>query len=411
MSLDRNVTLQSPVTPDEVTATRQPTERASTLPPRVFHDPDVLNYEIEAWFRRDWLNIGREEDAPEPGSYFLVNVFDEQIIVVRSNDCELRAFYNVCRHRGATILSESAGQRQYFQCPYHGWVYDLEGRLQRPPHTRSLQDFHCEHYGLYHVRLGTWQGFVFINLSPEAPPLEAYLETEWLFHQPNEFNRYSLREFRRAKHMEYEVRANWKVIMENYAECYHCPDVHPLLNRMTPFKPVQSSSGWGMELVDGYETLSMDGYLNGRPILPGAREEDLKRVYYLGIWPNFLYAIHPDYLLTHHAWPIDAENTKVICELFAHADAIAQPGFDLSSPAEFWDRTNLEDWHVCELQQEGTRSRVHTPGRYIAREGGTHAFDVMVADRYANDGKKTVLADGEHEGETIHSCDIVAQTE
>jgi glycine betaine catabolism A len=411
MVLDRSLTLRCPVTPDEVAATRQPTERASTLPPRVFHDPNVFEYEIETWFRRDWLIVGREEDAPDPGSYFLVNVLGEQIIIVRDDDAKLRAFYNVCRHRGATIVSETTGQRQYFQCPYHGWVYDLKGRLQRPPHTRPLQDFACEHFGLYQARLGTWQGFVFINLSLDTPSLESYLEEQWLFLQPKDVDRYPFREFRRAKHMEYEVRANWKVIMENYAECYHCPDVHPLLNKMTPFTPVRSSTGWGMELVDGYETLSMDGYLNGRPTLPGAREEDLKRVYYLGIWPNFFYAVHPDYLLTHHAWPIDAENTKVVCELYAHADAIAQPGFDLDSPAEFWDTTNLEDWHVCELQQEGTKSRVHTPGRYIVREGGTHSFDVMVADRYANDGKRTVLFPQEREGHAIQRCDIVAQAE
>ena len=125
----------SPVTAAEVAATRQPTERAHLLPPRVFHDPAVLAYEQEAWFAGGWVSVGREEDALVPGQYFLTSVNGESLIVVRGTDGVLRAFYNVCRHRGATLVEEECGTGPRFQCPYHAWIYDLEGRLKTPRHT------------------------------------------------------------------------------------------------------------------------------------------------------------------------------------------------------------------------------------------------------------------------------------
>jgi Rieske 2Fe-2S family protein len=197
--------------------------------------------------------------------------------------------------------------------------------------------------------------------------------------------------------MVYDVKANWKALVENYSECYHCPGVHPLLNHITPagMKGGISLTGSGqwscgsMVMTDDYETLSTDGYLHGRPVLPSMGQEDLKHVYYAWIWPNMLFSLHPDFLMTHQVWPIDAERSIVTCELFFHPTAIEQPDFDPSGPAEFWDITNREDWHVCELQQRGTAMSAYVPGRYASNEGMVHEFDVMVADKYASDGQTT----------------------
>jgi Rieske 2Fe-2S family protein len=147
-----------------------------------------------------------------------------------------------------------------------------------------------------------------------------------------------------------------------------------------------------MELSGDFETLSMDGYRHGRSAIPGMTEADLGRVYYAWIWPNLLFSLHPDYLMTHQVWPKDAEHSTVICELYFDPAAMAEPDFDPSGPADFWDRTNREDWHVCELQQAGTRSRAYTPGRYAAIERMVHSFDARVADRYAGDGVRTDVA-------------------
>jgi Rieske 2Fe-2S family protein len=383
----------SPIDPDEVEATRRPTERARTLPGRVYHDPAVYEWEHEAWFSREWLFIGREEDAPEVGSFFRCSVAGENLVVVRGNDGTLRTFYNVCRHRGATIVEEQRGRIVRFQCPYHAWIYDLEGNLRPPRHTETLEEFSCEAFSLFPVRCETWAGFVFLNLDPAAQSL-----SEHLGEFPSHFDRFPLTSLRCATRMEYEVRANWKALMENYAECYHCPGVHPLLNHITPYNLGGYLAGGGewagswMELTGDFETLSTDGYLHGRNAIPGMTEDDLKRVYYAWIWPNLLFSLHPDYLMTHRVRPLDAEHSTVICELYFHPETMKQPDFDVSGPAEFWDLTNRQDWHVCELQQTGTASRVYVPGRYAAIERMVHSFDARVADRYAGDGARTDVA-------------------
>jgi Rieske 2Fe-2S family protein len=243
------------------------------------------------------------------------------------------------------------------------------------------------------VRCETWHGFVFLNLDASAPSL-----AEHLGEFPTHFERFPLPDLRRARRMEYEVRANWKALMENYAECYHCPGVHPLLNQMTPYNLggyLPGAGEWAgswMELTGDFETLSTDGYRHGRSAIPGMNDDDLRRVYYAWVWPNLLFSLHPDYLMTHQVRPRDAEHSTVICELYFHPDTMAQPDFDVTGPAEFWDLTNRQDWHVCELQQAGTRSRAYVPGRYAAIERMVHAFDARVADRYAGDGVRTDVA-------------------
>jgi glycine betaine catabolism A len=302
----------------------------------------------------------------------------------------LRAFYNICRHRGATIVEEDAGQLVRFQCPYHAWVYDLEGNLRPPRHTETLEEFDCAAFSLFPVRLETWQGFIFLNLDKDAPPL-----AEHIGEFPMHFDRFPIADLKRAKRMEYTVRANWKALMENYAECYHCPGVHPLLNHLTPYNLggyLGGAGAWAaswMELTGDFETLSSDGYMHGRTPMPGMQEHDLKRVYYAWIWPNLLFSLHPDYLMTHQVWPIDAESSFVYCDLYCHPETMTQPDFDIAGPSEFWDLTNRQDWHVCELQQRGTASAAYTPGRYAAIERMVHTFDARVADLYAGDGVMT----------------------
>jgi Rieske 2Fe-2S family protein len=384
---------RSPVDADEVAPVRRPVDQAHLLPPRVFHDPRVFEYEQDEWFARTWLCVGREEDAAEPGSYFLATVAGESVVVVRGRDGTLRAFSNVCRHRGSTLLAEPAGRLVRFQCPYHAWTYDLDGRLRRASHTEELIDFEPAENGLHAVGLETWQGFVFVAL----PPADAGLAQQ-LADLPGHIARFPIGDLRRARRIEYEVGANWKVIAENYSECYHCPGVHPQLNRLTPYdsgRNFESKGAWAggwMELSGEAHTMSTDGTRHGRPPLPGLVAEDERRIYYFVVWPNLLLSLHPDYVMTHQVWPIDAERSRVTCEWLFHPEAMARSDFDPSDAVEFWDLTNRQDWAVCELQQQGTRSRSYVPGRYSLMEDMVHAFDLMVADRYAGDGVVTRFA-------------------
>jgi Rieske 2Fe-2S family protein len=382
--------LESPISPADVVATRRPTTEANVLPPRVFHDPDVFAYEMENWYGGGWVSVGREEDALVAGQYFLASVAGESMIVVRGNDGVLRAFYNVCRHRGAVLVEDESGQMPRFQCPYHAWIYDLEGRLKTPRHTELLVDFDPAAWGLVEATCATWQGIVYLDLLGEAPPL-----TEWLGDAVPNFARFDLGALRRARRIDYDVKANWKALIENYEECYHCPGVHPQLNKITPYNtgaylPWQGPFiGSYMDVLPEYETLSLTGEAAGRPPIPGMTAEDEHRVYYFGVWPNQLLSLHPDYLMLHWLVPLEPGRTLVRCEWYFDPAEMAKSDFDPSDAIDFWDLTNRQDWHVCELQQRGTKSRAYTAGRYSAIESSVHGFDLLVADRYANDGVVT----------------------
>jgi Rieske 2Fe-2S family protein len=375
---------------DDVAATRLPVERASLLPPRVFHDADVFEWEREAWFARSWVCVGREEDAAAPGEYVLAQVAGESLALVRGEDGELRALYNVCRHRGARILEEDTGRLARIQCPYHAWTYALDGSLRRARHTEPLVGFEAEENGLLAARLETWQGFVFVNLDDDAPPLR-----DALGDLPDRLARFDLGSLRRARRIDYAVAANWKVIGDNYSECYHCPGVHPQLNKLTPYDVggnFESNGPWAggwMQLAPGFETMSIDGSAHGRPRLPGWSAADADHVLYFVVWPNLLLSVFPDYAMTHGVWPLEPGRSLVRCEWYFDPETMARDGFDPSGAVEFWDLTNRQDWHVCELVQEGTRSRAYTRGRYSYMEDMVHAFDVMLADRYAQDGLTT----------------------
>ena len=380
----------SPVSAADVANVRRPTLEANVLPARVYHDQDVFNFERDAWYAGGWVAAGREEDAVRPGQYFLAPVAGENIIIVRGNDGVLRGFYNVCRHRGSTMVEEECGTLVRFQCPYHAWVYDLEGRLKQPRHTELLVDFDPAEWGLVPVDTAIWQGIVYVDLSGSAPPL-----TEFLGDIATEFDRFNLGALRRARRIDYDVKANWKALVENYQECYHCPGVHPQLNRITPYTSGQylPSSGAGMnsymEVLPEFETLSMTGAADGREPMPGMTDEDDKRIYYSAVWPNLLFSLHPDYLMLHFIAPLEPGRTLVRCEWYFDPAEMAKPDFSPDDAIEFWDLTNRQDWHVCELQQQGTKSRGYTQGRFSSMESSVHGFDLMVADRYANDGNAT----------------------
>jgi Rieske 2Fe-2S family protein len=367
----------------EVAAVRRPYRSATQMPARVFHDPGVFAFERERWFAREWLCVGRAEDAAAPGEYFLAEPAGESVIVLRGGDGVLRAFYNVCRHRGSRLLEEACGAVAKIHCPYHAWIYELDGALRTARHTEGLEGFDRGEYGLRAVRCEVWQGFVFVCLDAGAPAL-----TTVLGDLGAHLGRFDLGALRRVRQMSYDVAANWKVIGENYSECYHCPGVHPQLNRLSRYDTGADYAAEGawkggyMELSDGVETLSTSGLRHGRPALPGMTKQDTRRVHYYLLWPNLLLSLHPDYLLTHQVWSVEPGRSTVHCDWYFPAGADS----DQEDVVDFWDLTNRQDWHVCELQQRGTASRGYTPGRYSDQEDAVHAFDLMCVDRYAMDG-------------------------
>jgi Rieske 2Fe-2S family protein len=368
-------------------ATRRPVEWASTLIPDAYRSAEFYAIEQERVFAGSWVAAGCASELRAPGDVLVASVAGQSLILTRNRQNELRGFYNVCRHRGATIVEEACGTLPRFQCPYHAWVYDLGGKLKQPRHTELLEDFDPAEWGLIPVRVATWQGIVYVDLSGAAEPLEEFLGDIAIG-----LERFDLGALRRARRIDYDVKANWKAIGENFQECYHCPGVHPQLNRITPYDSGTYLSSAGaamnsfMEILPQFETLSLTGAADGRAPMPGMTEEDDRRIYYSVIWPNQLFSLHPDYLMLHWVTPLEPGRTIVRCEWYFDPAEMAKPDFRPDDAIEFWDLTNRQDWHVCELQQQGTKSRAYTAGRYSSMESSVHGFDLMVADRYANDG-------------------------
>jgi Rieske 2Fe-2S family protein len=391
MTAARTPRRPSPLTAEELASIRRPFRGARLLPGRAYHDDAFLEFEREEWFFRDWVAVARAEEVPDPGNFVLRDYFGESVLLVRGGDDIVRAFYNVCRHRGTVVEERECGTAVRFQCPYHAWIYDLDGRLIRAKHTEDLEDFSLATSGLTPIRAEVWGGWVFLCFDAATPGLEAYLD-DWFGHHAS-FER-DFGRLRRAARLEYDVAANWKIVAENYSECYHCPGVHPLLNKLTPydlgedFFPSGPWKGGWMVFANGCETMSMDGRRHGRPLLYARDETEAGRIYYYILWPNLIVSVHPDYVLTHQAWPDGPSSSKVVCDLYVDVDSVGSA--DVSGAVEFWDLTNRQDYHVVELQQQGTRSRSWEAGRYSNQEASVHAFDLMCADRYARDGRRTV---------------------
>ena len=354
---------------------------ARTLPAAAYNSDEVLRLELSEFFAKEWLCVGRAADIPAAGDYFVKHLGAESIVMLRGADQLIRAFYNVCRHRGSRLFDADSGRGlARILCPYHSWSYHLDGTVQTAPKMGA--GFCKADFSLNAVRAELHEGFIFICLDPAAAPLARHLA------ELPDLGRFHMPELVCGKRIEYEVAANWKLICENYSECYHCPNAHPQLNRLTDLiarseKDQEIGScfnGGPMKLRDGIETMSMSGR-SSVPTIPGLTHEDCRYVHYYVIYPNLLLSPHPDYVLTHTAWPLAPGRTRVVCEFLFTREAADAPNFDPSDIVEFWDITNRQDWALCERAQLGTQSRGYRPGPYQDSEDCVHTFDRWYAGR------------------------------
>jgi Rieske 2Fe-2S family protein len=350
------------------------TPGATTLPQRYFTSPEVFAEEQEAIFSRQWVCVGHQSQVASPGDYFLQELARESLIITRDQQQVVRAFYNVCRHRGTRLCEEATGHSSTIQCPYHAWTYALDGLLIGAPQMDGVEGFEKKNYSLGAVAVAVWDGFIFVNLAADPTPLD---EVFAVLH--GKFMHWNLSALRSAKRIDYDVRANWKLIFENYSECYHCPGVHPMLSKVSPYDSAENDLCEGPFLggfmsINKGASLTMSGNACALPV-GDIRGEDHARVFYYSIFPNLLLSMHPDYVMVHLLWPQAADRTRVVCDWFFHPDAFARADFNPDDAVEFWDRTNREDWHVCELSQQGIGSRAYQPGPYSPRESIPAAWD------------------------------------
>jgi Rieske 2Fe-2S family protein len=334
-----------------------------TLPGRDYYAPEVYAADLEHVFSPSWVCVGRAETIAVPGAFITAEVSNEQLIVIRGKDDRLRAFANSCRHRGTLLLEGAGTVNGAIRCPYHSWTYGFDGRLLGSPNVRAEDGLERDAYGLWQVPLDEWDGFVFVNLDGSAPPLAGVLAT--LPDSPTELSRYGVRELRIGATREYDVAANWKIVVENYHECLHCPGVHPELVKIVPLyrrgEVEEDGQTLGNSMGHGLTSFTESG-VSTLPRLPGLTDLDQHTFYGAYIPPNLIINYHSETVNAVTIQPAGAEHTIVRSSFLFRPETVAADGFDPSEVVEFRDLVARQDWAVCELAQRGVRSRFFQGG-------------------------------------------------
>jgi glycine betaine catabolism A len=370
----------------------------TTLPRRAYRSEEFFDLERERIFFRDWVCVGREETIPEAGSYLMLDLLGESLLVVRTREGGIGCFHNVCRHRGSRLViddpatSDAAGLpcaagrfKGSIVCPYHSWTYGLAGELRNAPFLTESDGLRKEQLPLFSVDVETWGGFVFVNLSRDGSgePPERNLPAQ-LGEIPENLAHYPLSDLRTGGRITYEVESNWKCIVENFNECYHCGPVHPELCEIVPaFREAGGGElDWenGVPHREGATTFTFSGTTERAPF-PGLDEEE--RVRHKGelVYPNLMVSVSPDHVAAFTLWPTEAGHTRIDCDFLFHPDEMAKASFDPSDAIEFWDLVNRQDWRICESVQAGMGSRVFRSGYYAPMEDWSMDIRRYLSDR------------------------------
>jgi Rieske 2Fe-2S family protein len=348
-----------------------------TLPGEFYVSDAILAEESEKIFARAWHCVGRAARVAEPGQYFLATIAAESIIVLRDRKGALRAFFNVCRHRGTRICREEAGHfGETIQCPYHAWTYRTDGELIGSPHMQDVAGFEKKDYPLHAAAIGEWEGFVFVSIARDPQPFETAWRT-----MIGRLSRYGLRDLVVGHRVVYDVQANWKLAFQNYSECLHCPTIHPKLATVLPYQSGANDLtdgpflGGYMELTPPNQSATMSGALAGALVSPSLPEADRHRAFYYTLMPNMFLSLHPDYVNYYLVHPVSAGRTRIESEWLFHPDTVRDGSKNIRDAIDFWDLTNRQDWDIVERSQLGISSRRYEPGPYSARESIPAAWD------------------------------------
>jgi Rieske 2Fe-2S family protein len=420
-------------TPSESTPEPAGEALMRSLPRAAYVEPDFFDREREAIFWSQWFLAARSEQLSTTGAYRVVDVAGESVILVRGST-GLRAHLNLCRHRGSRLLCGAGDLRGAIVCPYHAWAYAHDGALLTAPHIERSA-LRAEMTRLHPVGIAEWGGFVFVRVAGDASETpdtqhvspaagqsgpaagqsgpaarqsapaaaqsgpapsalrvdargnERMLEAQ-LGPARERVANYPLHKLRTVHSLQYDVAANWKVLLENYNECYHCAGVHPELCRIVPaFKRKGGTDlDWenGIPHRDGAVTFTLDGTTTRAPF---GGLDTLERVRHKGelVYPNLLLSLSADHVAAFTLWPVGPAQTTVVCDFLFHPDEIAKPGFDPSDAIEFWDLVNRQDWRMCEGVQAGMGSRAFRFGYYAPMEDASLDIRRYLAERLGPD--------------------------
>jgi choline monooxygenase len=330
-------------------------ERAYTLPSSFYIDLKFQEEEKRNIFHRTWQIVGRHEQVAKPGDYFTTNLCGEPLLIARDTESKLRGYYNVCRHR-AGPPAEGCGSRKLFRCGYHGWTYGLDGRLLNAPEMDGTEDFRFEDFRLRPVHVDEWEGQVFVNLDPQAQPLQVALRE-----LPEQAAKFKFGKMKLVGRRDYHMQCNWKVYIDNYLEGYHLPSVHPSLNRELDYNAYVS-------------TLFERHSLQTSPIRGPENETTVERRYkqasgdmaaeYFWIFPNWMLNCYPDNVSLNIVLPTGPETCVAIFEWYFLPDHAGTA----EETMRFSDEIQAEDGHICEIVHQNLKSQSYDRGRYSVRQ-------------------------------------------
>jgi glycine betaine catabolism A len=376
----------APLDQAEIARSLAPFGTSRMLPRAAYLDEGVLAWEMENLFG-GWMCVGRADDVPAGGLY-AESVGEYGVLLTRDVHGLLRGFENVCRHRGHELLpcGGRAESAKAIVCPYHAWSYRVDGSLIGAPGYRDAVDFDKSQFGLKPVMTQEWQGWVFVDRLGRGGDFEEHIGELDGVVAP-----YDAASLVTPVAHEYDVAANWKVVVENYQECYHCSMIHPELCKVSPpdsgtnLDPEGDWVGGWMDLRPAAETMSLDGH-SGGVAMARLDEHEKRTVMYVAVLPNLLISLHPDYVMTHLLTPIAPDRTRIRCSWAFPPGVAAAEGFDPSYAVDFWDLTNRQDWGACESVQRGMRAPHYEPGPLAPDEDGVYQFVEYVARAYRGSG-------------------------
>ncbi len=355
---------------------------AKSLDREFYIDASLFEQEREKLFFKNWMMVGRTSDLfagtmPTQTAMRAIEFMGLPLVLMRTEYGQFRGYHNICRHRGAVMVSSSDGcvDKGTITCPYHAWRYDSRGRLIGAPNMSDVESFDRADYGLVEVYVAEKGGFLFVNLTEQCESVDL-----WLQPLERHFFMWSLADLVTAGEIQYDLPANWKLLFENYNECYHCPVIHPALNRLTPYRSADNDLtegpilGGPMIFADGIETMSHDG-VRVADLLPNLNSIEQRRVYYFTVFPTFFLSLHPDFVMVHRIEAVSCQRTRVVCQFLFHPQSASQAAFDPRPVVEFWDLTNVQDWEVCQRVQLGLNSPYFKTGPLANLESVVAAFD------------------------------------
>jgi choline monooxygenase len=344
-----------------------PLAEASTIPAAWYSDSRLAELERRAVFGHTWQVVGRVDQLSDPGRYFTADVGGEPLAAVRGGDGVLRAFYNVCRHHAAAILTKPEGRESVLRCPYHGWTYTLEGALKGVPEFDRVCKFDRTRNGLIPVRVDSWEKFVFVNLDSGAGPLQTFLGGLRDRVGPLDLSKLTFLERR-----TYTLNCNWKVYVDNYLDGgYHVPHLHKSLNSVLEY------ADYTVETQDRYCLQSSPIHNAGADAGTAAVRQG--RAYYFWQYPNFMINCYEGVMDTNLVLPLDVDRCQVIFDFYFQDVSESRQSRNCHS-IEVSERIQNEDVAICESVQRGLRSNAYTAGRLsVRREAGEHLFHRLLS--------------------------------